>query len=443
MRRRLFNSISVLALCLTVLLLTLSTAVRAQDVEPTILLHGFTKSATDGITPYGNLLQGKNGDLYGTTFGAGAHGGGTVFKIKTDGSGFTLLHSFNSSDGANPAASLIQWQDGCLYGTTENGGAYTNFGRGNDGSGTVFKIKTDGSGFTLLHSFNISDGAFPTASLIQGSDGYLYGTTDLGGAFTHVYDGGFGTVFKIKADGSGSILHSFNGSDGHTANGLVRGKDGVLYGTTLAGGKQDQGTVFKLNPDGSSFTDLYSFNGPDGADPQAGLILGKDGYLYGTTSGGGATGNGAVFKLKADGSYFTLLHSFGGSSSDGTYPNGLIQGEDGNLYGTNFGDGITRGGDIYGGGTIFRIGPVAASLDPKILDVNVNTLLTVTGSGFASNDVICWNGTRLATTFLSSTELQVTVPVYLLSKTGTAQITVWDPNISNTSNSLVAHIRVP
>ena len=166
-------------------------------------------------------------------------------------------------------------------------------------------------------------GQYPEASLIQGADGALYGTTSDGGAGTN------GTVFRIGTNGFGyTVLHTFSstGGDGrHPRAGLVRGSDGALYGTTSDGGSSDHGTVFKLNPDGSGYSVLHSFTGSpaDGSNPEAELIQGNDGAFYGTACRGGAfrgttretlAGFGTVFKLNGDGSGYTLLYSFGGSS---------------------------------------------------------------------------------------------------------------------------------
>jgi uncharacterized repeat protein (TIGR03803 family) len=264
-----------------------------------------------------------------------------------DGSGFTLLHSFIVTDGAHPYAGLIQGPDGTLYGTTYQGGSR--------GLGTIFRMAPDGSGFTLLHSFTggVTDGAHPYAGLIQDPDGTLYGTTYNGGS------GDLGTIFRMAPDGSGfTLLHSFTGgaTDGlYPFAGLIQGPDGTLYGTTYnGGGPFNAGTIFQIAPDGSVFTLLYSFTGgsTDGAGPYAGLIQGPDGTLYGTTFAGGASNAGTIFQIAPDGSGFTLLHGFTGGATDGLYPfAGLIQGPDGTLYGTTF----------YGGssnrGTIFQIAP--------------------------------------------------------------------------------------
>jgi uncharacterized repeat protein (TIGR03803 family) len=307
------------------------------------LLHDFTGS--DGSAPYGELLQGTDGRLYGTTQGGGV-GGGTVFTMNADGTGFITLHSFtfNGNDGTSPSGSLIQGTDGRLYGTTYGGGA-SDFG-------TVFAINPNGTGFATLYSFtNGSDGAQPFGSLLQGTDGRLYGTTNSGGP------NGVGTVFAANSDGTGfTILHGFtNGNDGaHPIGGLIQGTDSRLYGTTNNGGPNGAGTVFAVNPDGAGFTILYSFTGGiDGGYPQAGLLQRTDGRLYGTAFVG-ANGAGTMFAVNADGTGFTTLYSF----TDGNLPptGSLIQGTDGRLYGTTEGNGAGSSSiDRYG--TVFAVNP--------------------------------------------------------------------------------------
>ena len=251
----------------------------------------------DGATPNG-LVQGSDGNLYGTTSQGGTNGWGTVFKISTNGA-LTSLYSFTGgNDGSAPVGGLVQGNDGYFYGTTVNGGT-------NGGNGTVFKISTNGV-LTSLYSFTGgTDGCDPLAGLVQGSDGYFYGTTVYGGT------NGDGTAFKISTNGALTTLYAFgmvtnaegNPLDGANPQaGLVQGSDGYFYGTTYSGGTNagvvgpqgglggSFGTVFRISTNGA-FTSLYSFaGGSDGANPQAGLVEGSDGYFYGTTYDGGTNG---------------------------------------------------------------------------------------------------------------------------------------------------------
>jgi len=252
----------------------------------------------------------------------------------------TALYDFQGgSDGSGPSAGLIADAAGNFYGTTASGGAFFQ--------GTVFRMTPSGA-ITVLHSFNsfFSEGAVPLAGLVQGGDGNFYGTTAFGGAHFK------GTVFKINATGNLTTLHSFSGSPSEGANpiaALVQGSDSNFYGTTASGGEHFQGTVFRITPAGG-ITVLHSFSGSpsEGGVPFAGLVQGSDGNFYGTTALGGAHVKGTVFKIDATGS-LTTLHSFSGSPGEGAVPfAGLVQGSDGNFYST------TALGGAHGEGTVFK-----------------------------------------------------------------------------------------
>ena len=301
----------------------------------------------EGQGPVG-LIQGGDGNFYGTTSGGGTSNLGTVFEITSTGAE-TVLHSFTggATDGSLPAAALIQGSDGDFYGTTSTGGT--------NSFGTVFKITPTGVE-TVLYSFagGTTDGSFPVAALIRGSDGNFYGTTQAGGT------GNAGTVFKITPAGVETVLHSFAGGTtdgGFPATALIQGSDGNFYGTTSGSGS---GTVFKITPSGVE-TVLHTFTGypADGGTPGAALVLGSDGNFYGTTQTGGTNNTGTVFKM-TPGGVTTVLHSFVGGTADGSRPYAaLIQGNDGNFYGTTTNGGI--GGDVNSGssgnGTLFRVTP--------------------------------------------------------------------------------------
>jgi uncharacterized repeat protein (TIGR03803 family) len=304
------------------------------------VLKSFAGGPGDGANPEARLVQGSDGMLYGTTASGGSSSAGTVFKLNTDGTGYTVLKSFagGPGDGNIPRAELVQGSDGALYGTTFAGGPRIYWG-------TVFKLNTDGTGYTILHNFgnlDFDDGR-PLGGLIQGTDGALYGTTQQGGT------SGLGTVFKINTDGTGyTTLRSFSNSGGDGVlpdAGLVQGSDGALYGTTDQGGSNHRGTVFKLNPDGTGYAVLRSFSD----SPAAGLVQGSDGALYGTTPVGGSSDSGTVFKLNTDGTGYTVLRSFSVSGGDGLDAFGAVQGSDGALYG------VTLGGGTSGGGTVFKV----------------------------------------------------------------------------------------
>jgi uncharacterized repeat protein (TIGR03803 family) len=266
-------------------------------------------NCADGTEPYGaGLVQGADGNLYGTTSYGGAHGGGTVFKITTHGE-LTVLYSFCSqsacADGDFPIGSLIQGTEGNLYGSTEGGGTE------GVGDGTAFKVTTSGE-LTTLHDFcsqtNCVDGKFPNAGLIQGADGSLYGTTEEGGTESDPYcEYGCGTVFKISTTGALTTLHAFCASGGGCADGqypqagLVQTANGTLYGTTTSGGSSSActfgcGVVFAISTSGE-VGPTYSFDGTNGSDPFANVAQATSGVLYGTASRGGTDSDGTVFAL--------------------------------------------------------------------------------------------------------------------------------------------------
>ncbi len=213
---------------------------------------------------------------------------------------------------------------------------------GNDNAGTVFGLNPDGSGYRILFTNQALNGG---VSVVQGSDGALYGTTEYAGSYQ------WGTAFKLNRDGSGyMLLHTFGGpGDGGGPMALIEAGDGALYGTTLAAGSNGYGAVFRLDKDGSNYRLLHSFGGSgDGKWPYAGVVEGNDGALYGTTHEGGATNAGTVFRLNKDGSAYSILHNFGlegDPTLEGKNPTGpVMEGSDGALYGTAYaGGGLDKG----------------------------------------------------------------------------------------------------
>jgi uncharacterized repeat protein (TIGR03803 family) len=363
-------------------------------------------NCTDGANPYAGLVLGTDGNFYGTTYAGGANGTnvGTVFKITPSGT-LTTLHSFDYTDGANPYAGLVQATDGNFYGTTSGGGA--------NGLGTVFKI-TPGGTLRTLYSFAFgADGYSPEAGLVQATDGNFYGTTFYGGN-----GGGNGTVFKITPGGTVTALHGFGGFDGDSpAAGLVQATNGNFYGTTSYAGANclnefECGTVFKITPSGT-LTTLYTFcsqtNCTDGYNPLAALVQATDGNFYGTTAYGGDPtcfapyGCGTVFKITPTDT-LTTPHSFNGT--DGSAPiAGLMQATNGNLYGT------TSGGGANGVGTVFTLsvglGPFVEALT---YSGKVGKTIEFLGQGFTSTTTVSFNGHFASRTVVSGTYLTATVP---------------------------------
>jgi uncharacterized repeat protein (TIGR03803 family) len=289
-------------------------------------LHSFVGSPNDGANPYAALVLGSDGNFYSTTQFGGTNSCncGSVFRISPNGSE-TNLYSFAGppGDGAEPWAALILGSDGNFYGTATKGGAHAK--------GTVYRINLSGNE-TNLYSFagSPSDGATPFGALVRGSDGNFYGTTVFGGTKNS------GTVFRISLSGSYTNLYSFGSvsRDGAEPYGaLAQGTDGSFYGTTLLGGTKNSGTVYRVSLSGS-YTNLYSFGSVsrDGAEPFSALVQGADGNFYGTTEFGGTNSCscGIVYRISPGGSY-TNLQSLGGIQY-GSYT-GLMQGSDGNFYG--------------------------------------------------------------------------------------------------------------
>jgi uncharacterized repeat protein (TIGR03803 family) len=300
-------------------------------------VYSFTGTA-DGANPNG-LMQETNGNFYGTTQDSGDNAAGTVFQL-TPGGVLTTLHSFSDSDGggASPEAGLVQGPDGNLYGTTELGGA--------KGWGIIFKINTNG-GLTTAYTFDGGDGAFPSEPMIVGADGNLYGTTSSGGP------GGFGEAFQLKPDGALTQIASFDYAGGSNPNKLIQAADGAFYGTTFEGGTNGDGVIFTATTNGPPNIEFFFSYLDTGYLPLSGLAQTPGGDFFGTTSEGGEFGYGTVFSLVPSVAFETLYSFTGGN--DGGHPSAdLIRASDGNFYGT------TVDGGVYGNGTLFRWTPDGA-----------------------------------------------------------------------------------
>jgi uncharacterized repeat protein (TIGR03803 family) len=314
-------------------------AFKVSSTGALTVLHDFI-STPDGSQPGAGLISGLKGYLFGTTFAGGASGyAGTIFEVTASGTQYSILHSFIGVDGAFPWGTLTRDASGNLYGTTYAGGKYDE--------GTVFELSSAGT-LTMLHSFGFStDGQFPYAGLVRDVNGNMYGTTSAGGTQ------GLGTVYKIDSAGAETVLYNFAGTpDGRFPHaGVTRDSEGSLYGTTELGGAFDNGTVFKLDSNGQESV-LFSFSGKrDGGIPVGGLVEDSKGDLYGTTSLGGSKqcnseGCGTIFEINPLGKE-KVLHTFSGT--DGMNPYATLLRSGGSLYGT------TAFGGMYGCGTIFQL----------------------------------------------------------------------------------------
>ena len=363
---------------------------HAASAQTYTQLHSFAGGSKDGANPVGSLIL-SNNVLYGMTSQGGVAGGGVVFKMNTNGNSFTNLHSFSAyaGNGESPNAALIL-SGSTLYGMTPagspiglglifreniNGNGYTNLhsfaGAPQDGAipygsltlangklygltqhggtndyGVLFRISTNGGSSTNLHVFSggANDGAYPMGDLMLSGTNF-YGMASEGGPGNH------GTVFRINIDGTGyTNLHSFAGypNDGAAPPNSLTLDGSTLYGMTQYGGANNYGMVFKMNIDGSGFTGLHSFAGGagDGESPQGSLTL-ANGWLYGMTPYGGASNYGVVFRLATDGSSYTNLHTFTVSVADGAEPYGSLLPSGSALYGMTFYGGTNNSGVVF------------------------------------------------------------------------------------------------
>jgi uncharacterized repeat protein (TIGR03803 family) len=417
------------------------TYTNIYSFAPIYTVHG---TNSDGGHPQAGLIS-SGSTLYGTAYDGGSSGNGAVFRVNTDGTGFTNLHNFQrmddssltNQDGANPQAGLVLFGS-TLFGIASRGGFW--------GNGSVFSISTEGTAFTCLHHFPAasptnSDGAHPLAPLVLLGN-RLYGTTSGAG------NSGSGTVFAINTDGTGfTNLHNFSptfGRLGYTNSEGANPQAGLLlvgsslYGTATRGGLYGSGSIFKINSDGTGFTNLHNFSASapnenqigtnsDGALPMSGLTSAGD-RLYGTAESGGSHGAGAVFSIKIDGTGFTNLHSFkttADTNNDGGYPlAGLVLSGD-TLYGT-----LSSGGGFYGGalfaiktdGTAFKnlynFGSSGSGFDPYAgLIVSDNALYGTTAGG----------GRWAAGTVFSFSSLETSSPL-TITLSGATVILSWPTN---------------
>jgi uncharacterized repeat protein (TIGR03803 family) len=383
----------------------------------------------DGGNPSGSLVEDKNGNLYGTTYDAGLNGYGTVFQLSPSGA-LTTLHAFNYNDGASPAGGLIFGKGGALYGTTSGGGAH-----GNGGTifrmttagvlTTLFNFNYADGLYPVGNLLADKDGNLYGVTYGGGYTGGDF-SSQAGTAFAFVPGIAFLPGYDFSTPTGGPPPTNYDGANPYA--GLIRDNTGNLYGTTSAGGAYGYGTVFVIRPVGTTFgrqfITLHSFtNGDDGGNPFGDLRIGKDGALYGTAGYGGTNGNGTIFRLTPDGGTFTTLYNFSATNSsfintDGVAPSaGLTIGPDGNFYGT------ASGGGAYGGGTIFKLTmtPVISSFAPQ--SGPVGTQVTLTGVNFTETTSVKLGSASAAFTINSDTSLTVTIPAGATS----TRVTVTNP----------------
>ncbi len=404
--------------------------VTPQGAFSTLYNFCSQSKCTDGELPFDGVLAGSDGNLYGTTLEGGINGAGTVFKLTLDGV-LTSIYSFcsqaNCADGSSPNG-ILQDTDGNFYGTTMTGGA--------GGVGTIFRLTQQGA-FTLLYSFSASyDYNESFSSLIQGTDGNFYGTTDVGGfsIFPECRFYGCGTAFKITPQGNFTTIYNFcsrkNCADGATPYWLTQAADGSFYGVTGSGGthKAIGGTIFRLTP--RELTTVYSFcaqsDCADGLEPTWLVQAAGGGNFYGVTFHGGSGkkcqgGCGTAFEITSGGT-LTSLHSF--DYTDGTQPYGLTQATSGEFYG------VTASGGTEGYGTIFDLSTgLAPFVETLPTAGEVGAEVIVLGTDLDGATSVNFHGAAATFTIVSSSEIIASVPDG--ASTGNVEVTTPSGTLSS------------
>jgi len=426
--------IRTISLVAVVMIATIIIATPVAQAQTLTVIHAFTGGG-DGDFPGPSLVMDRTGNLYGTTFFSGFNSGGGVFELVQRGSGWVLnpLVNFSGTEGSY-TNNVIVGPDGNLYGTNPNGGGVGSCDY--EGCGTVFELTPPvtrcGSAvcpwsLTILYRFTgQADGGNP-AGVIFDQVGNLYGTTFYGGNMTgQCAPYGCGVVYKLSPSNGGwteTVLYAFNGGTNDGANppeDVIFDSSGNLYSMTTFGGTEGAGTVFKLTPSGSGWTEsvLHNFgNGSDGKYPSSALILDGSGNFYGTTQGGGNDGLGTVYSLSPSGSGWTeaVLYSFNGSYGD-EYPQfgRLFLDAPGNLYGTTPGnDGSSPYGNVFqmtpsnGGWSYSSLHSFTGGSDggtpysTVVMDASGNLYGTAYQGGYTNNDLcqfvgcgVVWKITR-------------------------------------------------
>ena len=387
---------------------------RVAPNGTTVVVHAFKGDTTEAALPYAGLIQANDGKLYGTSYAGGVNSAGAVYSVGLDGT-YATVFAFDAKNkgGYRPYGGLVQGPDGALYGTTLQGGTAN--------TGTLFRVTLAGVHTELL-SFTGANGANPEGHLVVGADGALYGTTMTGGTHDR------GTVFKITTGGTYTLLYSFdsinsfnavgdgtNASGANPRTGLRVGPDGNLYGTAYQGGSAGYGTLFRVTPAGA-LTVLHTFGGTpsDGSRPLGAVSVMPDGTLYGTTSLGGSGNGGTAWRLSAGGAW-SVLHAFSGSAQaivtsplsaiDGTTPYVGLVPLNGFLYGMTYTDVSTSAGNVFKidlgtAGTL----PITFSVSPETVTLGSSAVISWSSPGAASctasenwTDTIATSGTVTVT----------------------------------------------
>ena len=343
------------------------------------IIHNFTNSP-DGASAQTALRLGADGLIYGTTYAGGTNNVGVMFRMSLNGGFYQIVHQFttNADEPQQPLTPLFQAPDGTFYGTGSAGGT--------NGMGTIFKINPDGSDLQVLHSFGATaDGSSPNrAGLILANDGLLYGETPSGGT------GNLGTIFRLATNGgSYQVVHSFtNAPDGGSPVGMTLAQNGSLYIATAEGGSKGLGAIVKMNTDGNGWQVLHSFtNNPDGGIPLSGPMQAWDGAIYGMTYSGGYTVQGTIYRLQPDGSAYTNIYTFTNYAAppyhlDGFHPQSvLVQGTSVDNSGVLYGTTLDSSTNLVGvGGSVFGL-----VISPGLTITPINGQNVVFWPGYALN----------------------------------------------------------
>lgn len=359
---RVVNRVAIAAIIAFVFMLCLAMTQAAQ-AQTYHVIHNFT-GGEDGAYPATGLTIDGSGNIYGTAFGGGAQGFGTIFNLDNDGGGWFLtpIYAFPEGDeGAGPSGTLVIGPNGALYGSTAAGGGGPCLSEnGYRGCGTIYSLQPPATApatvifnwlATTLYRFSQTNGAYPQGPLTFDSSGNIYGTAVNGG------NAGWGLIYELVPNGSGwtqNVLYQAQG-DGDGAypfGGVVFDQSGNLYGVFSQNGPNNNGAVYELSPSGSGWQEStvhsFTFNGDDGSTPQGGLIVDTSGNLYGSTVHD-INGGGTIFEMQSGGGWsYDFIYGLTGGIELGPYDK-LAMDAAGNLYGTTYGDGL------YGYGSVFKL----------------------------------------------------------------------------------------